>query len=127
MVATSHVPEPLLRIPLLEAMGRDTKETLAEACDKYEESVDAKEIMDEMAYANGSIARILDAGIYHSDNAVEEDGTEDIDWLDVGEDAKEEMDSAMKKILDETKANTISKTGYKKLENMLQKYRMFSG
>ncbi len=33
--------------------------------------------------------RILDTGIYHSDNAVEEDGTEDIDWLDLGQDTKE--------------------------------------
>ncbi len=94
------VPEPLLGRPLLEALGLDTKETLAAACDKYEGSVDAKEIMNELAYANGSIARILDTGIYHSDNAVEEDGTEDIDWLDLGQDTKEELDSAMMKVLD---------------------------
>ncbi len=112
----------------MEALGLDTEETLETVCDKFEGSVDAKEIMDEMEYANGSIARILDTGIYHSDNAVEEDGTEDIDWLDLGQDTKEEMDSAMKKIMDETKANGISKTGYKKAGKHAPKIRgMFSG
>ena len=77
-------------------------------------------------YADGSVARIVSSGIFHSTAAAEDDAAlakEDGNWLDLGEDTEEGIQSAFQSMLDEAAQNGLSISGNTKLCAMLQEYR----
>lgn len=123
-VATKHVPDPLLRRPLLVALGVDAKELLAAASDKYSGSVDAEEILQDIEYATGSIAHVVNtSGLYHSQGAVMEDADDDSPYIELGLDTDTEIQTAFDQLVNDTLKEGISKEGSGELRHMLEEYR----
>lgn len=59
---------PVLGLPLLEALGRRTKEILEAACDKYSRDVDANDFVPEHMNIWQSISHIVQSEIFHSED-----------------------------------------------------------
>ena len=106
-------------------LGLDAKETLAAASYKFNGEVDVAGLVLTEEHADGSVARIVSSGIFHSTAAAEEDASltkEDRNWLDLGEDTEEDIQSAFRSMLDEAAQNRLPTSGNTKLCVMLQDY-----
>lgn len=124
-VATHDVDEPLLGRPILEALGLNTKELLEAAYDKYGSSVDADAILPPEDY-EGSVARLLSSGLYHSNAADEDDSISDLpedQWIDLGEDTDAEIQEAFKRLISEARGNGLGFDSQARLQAMLNDYR----
>lgn len=117
--------EPLLGLPLLEALGLRTKEILEAACDKYSGEVDANDFVPEQKNIGQSISRLVQRGIFHSETQIEPDdnmhSSSDIP-IYLGVYTEEEKNSAVRKMLENAKARGISIGGLKKLEEVVYEY-----
>jgi hypothetical protein len=58
-VAKQQVPEALLGRPILEALGLNTKELLAAACDRFNGVADAEQLLTPESHAQGTVARLI--------------------------------------------------------------------
>lgn len=77
--------EPLLIRPILQALGRDAKKTLAAVSENFIVEVEVVELPAEEC-SGGSVARIVSSEIFHSTMAAEEGpvlATEDENWPDL--------------------------------------------
>ena len=124
-VATGYVAEPLLGRPILEELGLNTREMLAAASDRFNGAADVRHLLPMHDYKEGSIARLIQDGIFHSDHGfTNEDGEEeDKSWLDLGEDSELEIRQAFGKILRASSENGLSAKGQKRLSKVLNEYR----
>lgn len=120
-VATEHVEEPLLGRPMQETLVLNTKKILEAACDRYEGSVDANDILSEPDYSIGPVAQILSNGIFHSTRGAECTITEPRQELI--EDTPRERDMALMALLARAEENGISRLDKKRLADLLRKYR----
>lgn len=126
LVAKEDIDGPLLGRPTLEALGLDTKKLLAEAADKYGGEIDLAGLVPDETHPEGSVARILSSGVYHSDHAEHgeyEDGAEDDQVADLGVDTEVEVEAALGGLLDKAASEGISDQGKVRLREMLKKYR----
>lgn len=121
LVATENVEEPLLGRPIQEALGLNTKKIMEAACDRYNGLVDANDILEEQECSIGSVAKILTNGIFHSARGAECSAGEIRQEL--GEDSSEELDDALRTILEKAESNGISACGKQRLNRLLRKYR----
>lgn len=124
-VATTDVGEPLLGRPVLEALGINTKELLVAAIDRMGHSIDIGSLVPIEDYPEGSVARLMHQGIFHSNGGyvADQGDKEDDTWLDLGEDTEAEVDEALEKLVQEAVDNGISEKGQGRLRSMLDKYR----
>lgn len=84
----SDVPDPLLGRPTLEALGTNTKDLFAGATDKTGNSIGVSSIISVQNSPEGSIASIINGGLYHGDKSVSDDTAdgEGDSWFDLGQD-----------------------------------------
>lgn len=95
--ATTQMSDVILGRPLLEMLGIDTEEHLADAVDKMGTTVDVAAMMGLENYTEGRVVQILSEGVYHADNGAQGEFFEDEDdsWLDVSIDEKSEIKEAV--------------------------------
>ena len=124
-VAMSEMAEPILGRPILEALGINTRDLLAAAVDQVGSSLDVSHLDGYQGSPGGSIARILNEGIYHRDKGMTSDEYDDEDeaWFDLGKDTEQEVDNGILNAAKEAEDNGISNTGKKTLSSMLNNYR----
>ena len=124
-VAMSEMAEPILGRPILEALGINTRFLIAAAVDKVGSSLDVSHLDGYQGSPGGSVARVLNEGIYHRDKGMTSDEYDDEDeaWLDLGKDTEQEVDNAILNAVQKAEDNGISNTGKKTLSSMLNTYR----
>lgn len=125
-IPEQEVPECLLGRPILEALGMDTKEILEAAIDKHGGAIDASLLLPSGSHREGSVARLLASGLYHSDGALhEDDGIEGTDYqvVDLGIDTEEEIQDAFHTLVSGAHERGMSGEGSRELQNMLLEYR----
>lgn len=75
----------------MEALGLNTSEMLAAACERLKGMVNTDDIFQEDSAMEPQVARIRSKGVFHSDRAMSEgmDDTDEHDWVDIGIDNEE--------------------------------------
>lgn len=120
-VAVQEVPEPLLGRPVLQALGLDTRATLEAASIEHDGVVDLAQILSPEELKEGTIARVVEGGIFHQTapklNAIEED----LPVCEIGVDDKEEIDDAFKELIRSAKENGFKR--HEELGHLLKKHR----
>eukprot|EP00171_Calliarthron_tuberculosum_P004706 IDg4706t1 len=125
-VSVEDMNEPLLGRPILEALGLNTKELLAAACDRLEGDVDATDILLANDYADGSCAKTIASGLYHATGKYENhNDLEDNDemFVDIGEDTPDEISDALNTLVKTARPNGLSSSGEKMLNGILENYQ----
>lgn len=117
--------EPLFGLRLLEQLGLRTKEILEAACDKYGGEVDAEDFIPEHMNIGSSISRIMQRGIFHSNERVDfedvPDESSDIQ-IDLGDDTPAEKRKALNQLLDNAKSCGMSENGLEGLQELVNEF-----
>ena len=121
-VPTSSVTEPLIGRPTLEALGLNSKEILEAAVGKLGTTVDM-EILSPSKFKEGTIARVINDGLYHSEKLHLEDVMDKDEWLDLEIDAPEEINEAITSAVTAAEHNVMSIAGTSKLQDLLNTHR----
>lgn len=125
-VTSQPLSEPLLGRPIMEALGINTKELLAAACDRFDGLVDVADILNTDTDTDASIARIRCQWFFHSDRAIG-DNLDELDeedsCLEFGIDSDETIQQALEKMMQQAVQVGIEKDRSDRLRGILMEYR----
>lgn len=113
LVTDQPAGEPLLGRPVLEALGFNTRDTLAAAAEKHSGVVDVSTLFDDKTDFddNGRVSRVLE-GVYHAEGGADDNDLDDNDgWLYLGPETPVEKETILKHKLAEARAMGISDAG----------------
>lgn len=121
LVAKENTEHAIIGRPLLESIGCDNKTLLAATADKFGGIIDAPEVVSNNEDENkGTIAPLLDEGIFHSAGGSEADGLDEEDiYIDLGEVSDAKIIKELDKRIEETRVAGMSEQGQKELKNLL--------
>lgn len=113
---------------VLQAIGCDNKAMLAASCDKNDGVINIPEALaaDKAARASkGTIAALVDGGVFHSDeggeevDALDESGV----YVDIGEDSEKDRDAELESAVQRAQQQGLSDSGANTLRQIIDKHR----
>ncbi|CAN8061292.1 unnamed protein product [Agarophyton chilense] len=128
-IANADLEYVIIGRPVLQSIGCDNKAIIAAACDKNDGEINIPDALEtdaknRRAQANGTIASIMRAGMYHSTAAEGEDGLEDTKvYIDLGEDDPQVLEDTLQKRVQEAKKNGMSTQRVQELANFLHEFK----
>lgn len=120
-VAQQEVPEPLLGKQVLHALGLDTRMALEAARVEHNGEVDISQIMSSLEETAGSVARVIEDGVFHNTVAVLDAIDDDLPVCEFGNDSDEEVKKAIEDMV--TEPGEQGFTLVEELKGILQEYR----
>lgn len=111
MVTGQSCTESLLSRPVLNRIDINTRGTLARAVERLGGEVDVSELGANVGCNSARISRIVEGVVLHCNGGMDENDNCTYNWLDLGEDEKDEKHRAVPAAVREAASNGISKEG----------------